>query len=135
LEGYYEALVTHPHHNYYFGRNEADITPWLDYFLKGMSVVFERVAQVVRQKTEPGMEDPVAQDLLRPLDHRARRILGLFAQQAIIQSGDVANLLGISTRQARELLSNWVAQGWLVVLDTSRRGRKYGLDEKYQDLL
>jgi len=45
LEGYSNALAAHLNHNYYFGRNEADITPWLDYFLKGMSVVFERVAE------------------------------------------------------------------------------------------
>ena len=37
LEGYYSALVTHPHHNYYEGRNEAEITPWLSYFLRGIA--------------------------------------------------------------------------------------------------
>jgi len=36
LEGYYAALVTHPHHNYYEGRADAEITPWLAYFLRGM---------------------------------------------------------------------------------------------------
>ena len=36
LRNYYNALVTHPHHNYYFGRHEADITPWLEYFLEGI---------------------------------------------------------------------------------------------------
>ena len=41
LEDYYDALVTHPNHNYYFGSNEADKTPRLDYFLKDMSAVFD----------------------------------------------------------------------------------------------
>jgi Fic family protein len=27
LDGYYDALVTHPHHNYYDGQADADITP------------------------------------------------------------------------------------------------------------
>jgi len=27
LQGYYRALTVHPHHNYYFGRREADLTP------------------------------------------------------------------------------------------------------------
>ena len=31
LSGYYRALSVHPHHNYYFGRSEADLTPWLEY--------------------------------------------------------------------------------------------------------
>lgn len=134
LDGYYNALVTHPHHNYYFGRNEADITPWLDYFLKGMSVVFERVSDEVTLHAEGKVDDKHA-ELLRPLDHRARRILGLFANQDMLRSSDVANILGISSRQARLLLSQWVTQGWLEVTDPSKRGRKYKLVEEYQALL
>lgn len=135
LRGYYRALVTHPHHNYYFGRSQAEITPWLDYFLKGMAVVFERVAGQVTHMAEAGIDDQASQDLLRPLGYRARRVLGLFAAQTTIRSGDVANLLGISPRQARDLLSAWVEQGWLVVLDPSRRGRRYGLSENYRQLV
>ena len=134
LEGYYSALVTHPHHNYYFGRNEADITPWLDYFLKGMSVVFERVAEEVSHYLE-GKVDDNSVELLRPLDHRARRVLALFATQDILRSSDVANLLGISTRQARFLLSQWVAHGWLEIADPSKRGRKYHLAAEYRLLI
>jgi Fic family protein len=134
LSGYYDALVVHPHHNYYLGRNDADITSWLDYFLKGMAVVFERVADEVESQARGTMDDS-AVDLLRPLDHRARRVLGLFSNQDVIQSSDVANLLGISARQARDLLLQWVDQGWLEVADPSRRGRKYRLSEVYQDFL
>jgi Fic family protein len=134
LNGYYDALVTHPHHNYYFGRNEADITPWLDYFLKGMAIVFERVAQEVERRTS-GQENDVTLELLRPLDHRARRVLGLFAQHELIVSSNVANLLGISVRQARDLLTDWVEQGWIQVVDPSRRGRKYRLADSYHELL
>jgi Fic family protein len=134
LNGYYDALVTHPHHNYYFGRNKADITPWLDYFLKGMAIVFERIAQEIEQLAS-GQEDDAALELLRPLDQRARRVLGLFIQQERIVSSNVATLLGISVRQARDLLTDWVAQGWLEVVDPSRRGRKYRLAEKYHNLL
>lgn len=134
LQGYYEALVTHPHHNYYFGRHEADVTPWLAYFLKGMAVVFEQVArEVTRQAQGPPVDEHVT--LLRPLDHRARRVLGLFARREVITSSEVANLLGISTRQSRDLLTAWVAQGWLAVADPSRRGRKYRLAAKYGDLV
>jgi len=134
LEGYYDALVTHPSHNYYFGRNDADITPWLDYFLKGMSVVFERVSEEVERHSKGEAVDENL-ELLRPLDRRARRVLALFAEQDFIKSSDVANLLGISTRQARELLSQWAAQGWLEIADPSRRGRKYRLEQKYQGLV
>ncbi len=134
LQGYYDALVTHAHHNYYFGRNEAEITSWLDYFLKGMAVVFERVAEQVRGEAVKKV-DQEALALLRPLDHRARRVLGLFSTQELIQSSDVASLLGISVRQTRDLLSGWAADGWLEVAEPSRRGRKYRLAVEYQVLL
>ena len=134
LEGYYDALVTHPNHNYYFGRNEADITPWLDYFLKGMAIVFDRVAEEVERYSK-GQTDDEHIELLRPLDHRARRVLGLFAKQDSIKSSDVANLLGVSTRQARLLLSQWVMQGWLEIADPSRRGRKYCLEDGYKKII
>jgi hypothetical protein len=28
-------MTVHPHHNYYFGRSEADLTAWLEYFISG----------------------------------------------------------------------------------------------------
>jgi len=135
LQGYYHALVTHPHHNYYFGRNEAEITPWLEYFLEGMAVVFERVGEQVREQITEGEPDQEAMRLLRSLDHRARRVIGLFATQDLIKSKEVAGLLGISVRRTRTLLSGWVEDGWLEVADPSRRGRKYSLAEEYRVLL
>jgi Fic family protein len=134
LKGYYGALVTHPNHNYYFGRNEADITSWLDYFLRGMAAVFERVSEQIRSEI---VEDMDQEDLalLRSLDHRARRVLGLFSSQELVRSSDVASLLGISIRQTRDLLTGWVADGWLEVADPSKRGRKYRLAEEYRVLL
>jgi Fic family protein len=130
LDGYYNALVTHPHHNYYEGRNEADITPWLAYFIKGMAVVFEMVAREVREKAV--QRDEASEALLRKLDRRARMVLGLFARQDSINANDVANVLGLSVRQARDLLSEWVNAGWLVVNDASRKSRAYSLSADYR---
>jgi Fic family protein len=135
LQRYYEALVTHPHHNFYFGRNTADITSWLDYFLNGMAVIFERVAEQIRGKMINEDFNREALGLLRSLDHRARRVLGLFNTQEHIKSSDVARLLGISVRQSRELLSRWVVDGWLEIADPSKRGRKYRLATNYQILV
>ena len=70
-----------------------------------------------------------------PLDHRTRCVLGLFAKGDFIKSSDVANLLGISTRQARELLSKWSEQDWLEIADSSRQGRKYRLAKTYKSLV
>lgn len=132
LDNYYKALITHPHHNYYFGRHEADITSWVEYFIHGMAVVFEKLSNEISSRDSTRDQTP---ELLRQLDTRARRVLGLFADKASISSTDVANALGISARQARDLLSQWVAQGWLIMLDSSKRGRKYGLAKAYEALI
>ncbi len=130
LQGYYDALVTHPHHNYYFGRAEADITPWLAYFLKGMAAVFETVASEIRsQSLAP---DEKAESLLRKLDRRARIVLGLFSKQEEITSNDVARVLGLSPRQAREILNEWIEAGWLEVSDSARKTRKYRVSAEYR---
>ncbi len=134
LDAYYTALVTHPHHNYYFGRHKADFTSWLEYFLKGMAVVFERVNEKVRGEIAEKADKEVLA-LLRPLDYRARRVLGLFATNEHLLTSDMANLLGISPRQTRDLVTGWVEQGWLEVVDASRRGRKYRLAKEYHILL
>jgi Fic family protein len=130
LQGYYEALVTHPHHNYYEGHNEAEITPWLAYFLKGMSTVFETVAREVREKSVK--PDEASEALLRKLDRRARIVLGLFARQDTINGNDVARVLGLSPRQGRDLLIEWVNAGWLEVNDESRKSRAYQLSAIYR---
>jgi len=44
-----------------------------------------------------------------------------------IRSAEVARLLGISQRQARNLLRAWTAAGWLEVANPSNRGRRYRL--------
>lgn len=135
LNGYYSALVTHPNANYYFGRHEADITPWLTYFLRGMSIVFEDLAVRVRAEIPDQQMNSKHLAYLRTLDHRARRAIALFHTQEFIQSSEVASLLGLSMRQTRTLLANWVEQGWLEIVDPSKKGRKYRLSEEYRILL
>lgn len=133
LQGYYDALVTHPHHNYYEGRAEADITPWLTYFLKGMASVFEALAGEVRSGAVPGDERTNA--LLRRLDRRGRMVLGLFEHQDEITANDVARLLALSPRQVRDLLNVWVGEGWLEISDAARKSRCYRLSAEYRHFI
>ena len=130
LAGYYDALVTHPHHNYYEGRAAADITPWLAYFLKGMAAVFASVAGEVRSRAVEA--DPQAEALLRRLDRRGRMVLGLFERQDEITANDAARILGLSPRQVRDLLASWVEAGWLVIGNPARKSRRYRLSAEYR---
>ena len=130
LAGYYRSLATHPHHNYYEGRAEADLTPWLEYFIQTLANVFT----AARDETlrHAASESPKEPDSLRRLDHRARAVLGLFAQSDTIKTAQVAQTLGLSVRMARVLVHEWVADGWLVVVDPSNRARAYGLSAHYR---
>jgi Fic family protein len=133
LQGYYQALTVHPHHNYYFGRSEADLTPWLEYFISTLAEIFE----AVRQKAKKcGTISPQAEpEALRRLDHRARVVLGLFARNETITAPLVATELGLSERTARNLLGTWVNDGWLEVANPSRRARSYGLSAEYRQYI
>jgi hypothetical protein len=74
---------------------------------------------------------PQEPDKLRRLDRRARVVLTLFAHKDRIITQDVAGALGLSTRMARILLKKWANDGWLVVVDTSNKGRAYNLSAIY----
>lgn len=133
LAAYYGSLVTHPHHNYYEGRGAADLTPWLEYFLKVLAAVFGAASKEALQAAGSGYL--VEPDTLRRLDPRARAVLGLFAHQDQVSSRDIAAVLGLSERMARELLRDWVEEGFLEIADPSRRGRAYTLSAIYRQFI
>lgn len=78
LDGYYQALVTHPHHNYYEGRAEADLTGWVEYFIRLTSRVFELAKDEALRSAREGL--PAEPEELQKIDRRARMVLGLFAK-------------------------------------------------------
>ncbi len=133
LEGYYQALATHPHHNYYEGREEADITPWLEYFIETTAKVFRLAKDEAQRSAREGV--PTEPEELRRLDPRARIVLALFTKRELIKTSDVAETLGLSHRMARVLVSGWVEDGWLVVADPSKRGRSYELSAIYRQYI
>lgn len=130
LDGYYAALQTSPHHNYYDGRNQADVSPWLEYFLRMMSTVYERLSGEIQKQVV--IDTPEARQFMRGLDRRARLVLGLLADKQVIRNNEVANLLDLSERQTRELMRQWVHDGWLEMTNESRKARQYKVAENYR---
>jgi Fic family protein len=133
LGAYYEALAIGPSHNYYQGRAEADITKWLEYFCDGMAASFENVKKRAREAAGSGAQDRSA--ALRRLDPRQRAALALFSQGDVITSSGIEALFRISQRAARNLLSKWVADGFLLVADPARKSRKYRLAKEFQEII
>lgn len=133
LEGYYQALAVHKHHNYYMGQSETDLTVWVEYFVKLLSRVFQQAKdEVMRAGKEKRVVEP---DELRRLDRRARTVLALFAKKDQISVKDIAESLGLSERMVRILVAEWVKDSWLLILNESNRARVYGLNKNYKKFI
>ncbi len=133
LDGYYRSLAVHPHHNYYEGRVEVDLTPWLEYFIRTLAEVFIAAKEEILRYAAQGM--PAEPEELRRLDHRERTVLALFANTERTTASQVAVALGLSQRMVRLLLNGWVADGWLIVAETSKRKRSYKLSAIYRQYI
>ncbi len=131
LGAYYEALSIGESHNYYFGREKADITKWIEYFIEGMMVSFENVLKhmaAVQSTTDHS-------HLIRSLDARQRRVLQLFHEFEVITSHQIGELFSFQPRTSSALCAEWVKNGFLSIADPSNRARKYKLSKKYLALL
>ena len=131
LGAYYGALTIGPSHNYYLGRAESDITPWVDYFCAGVAESFANV----QKRAQEAASAPDYSPLLRKLDPRQRTALQLFRRSESVTSRDVAQLFTVSQRTARNLLRHWVEKGFVVATDPAKKSRKYALASDFKELL
>lgn len=127
LQAYYKALSKGPSHNYYFGRAEADITPWLEYFIKGMAASFEKVRNRAAAEHKKDTSAP-----LRSLDPKQRKVVALFQKQHSITSKDVQELFHLTARTARAWCLSWVSEGFLSIENPSNKKRTYTLASNYR---
>ena len=130
LQAYYTSLAVHKHHNYHGGRAQADLTGWLEYYITLLADVFGSARDEAAKYAKEGI--PLEPEPLRRLDRRARVVLGMFARKDTITAQEVAAALGLSGRMARNILTAWVKDGWLVVANPSNRARAYRLSAVYR---
>jgi len=133
LQGYYDALAVGTSHNYYSGRAEADITPFLTYFCIGMADSFARIRS--RAEEAQRQNEPDQTTALRELTPQQRKALSLFTRMKTVTSSDAARFFGISTRAVSALCLKWVDAGFLMIADPSKKARRYQLAEKYEALI
>ncbi len=133
LGAYYEAIGVGISHNYYMGRAEADITKWIEYFIEGMKVSFEKV--LLRMGEAQDLGSPDQSILMRKLDPKQRKALHLFEEFKTIASSQIGELFGFKPRTSAALCAKWVKSGFLSVADSSNKGRKYRLAAEYEKLI
>lgn len=134
LNGYYQALNIGDSHNYYMGRAEADTTPFLEYFLSGMSISFRSVREKAQQLNVVNSE-PDQSDSLRELRPRQKQVLPLFSQSREVGIQEIADQIGAKKQNAYNLVKKWIAEGFLVIINDSRKARTYGLSQKWESLV
>jgi Fic family protein len=129
LLGYYRAISIGPSHNYYFGRAESDITPWVEYFTAGMAFALEKVVDQMIASNEKGEKDH--SQLLRTLNPKQRKALELFKGYDVVTAKQIGDLFGFQPRTNAALCKKWVEGGFLQIVDASNKGRKYKLAAPY----
>ncbi|KKS68406.1 MAG: hypothetical protein UV38_C0002G0275 [candidate division TM6 bacterium GW2011_GWE2_42_60] len=133
LDAYYVALNRGPSHNYYFGRAEADITPWIEYFVEGMAVACENILKRMVVEASLGKEDH--EILLRKLDPKQRRALELFRDFETVTAHQIGELFGFKPRTSAQLCKDWVEVGFIEVVNASNRNRCYKIGEAFEPLI
>jgi Fic family protein len=116
LAGYYDALQMNLHHNYYYGRNDPDLTPWLEFFLRHMAAVFQAAkAEVLKiASSEPGIVRDAAYEAA--LQHFANRE---FTVKRLAQK------LAVTERTARSHIARWRSNGKASTVKFGRKNRSY----------
>ncbi|MFW6222724.1 MAG: Fic family protein [Bacteroidota bacterium] len=130
LDKYYRALATHRNANYYMGREKTKLNSWVEYFIDTLYASYEDLKSRVEARGVKG--NTKESELIRKLDRRAKEIYPLFDRQDLIYSKDVARILKISTRTARERINEWIEAGFLEKTGTSNKNAAYRLGKKFR---
>jgi len=133
LQAYYNALSIGESHNYYSGREQADITAWIVYFCEGMADAFANIRLKASEAAKGEKTDHNA--LLRELDQRQKQVLSLFTKSKYITTREIAELLNIHKRTALNLCKKWVDSDFIIQHGDANKSRKYELADKWLQLV
>jgi Fic family protein len=136
LQGYYNALTVGKSHNYYFGRKEADITPFMEYFIEGMAIAFQRVREAMNYKeTEITPSLAIQTEKLRELRPQQRQVLSLFQKSREVNLQEMASHLGINSRSTNVLIKKWLEQDFIHIENPSKKARTYILGKDWEQVV
>ena len=133
IDDYYNSLQMGLHHNFYFGRKDADITQWLEYFIGTMANTFEAVGERVKEIYKNSKEE---MNIIDTLDKRERWVANYIITNNKIKAKDIANHFKINIDTANNWIKKWIKKEFLQRLDDKQiRNVDYVLTKKYYDEL
>lgn len=129
IDEYYNSLQMGLHHNFYFGRNEADITEWLEYFISVMANTFEAVGNRVKEIYKNSKQE---MSIIDTLDKRERWVANYIITNNKIKAKDIADHFKINLDTANNWIKRWIEKDFLKRLDDKQiRNVDYVLTDKY----
>lgn len=129
IDEYYNSLQMGLNHNFYFGRNEADITEWLEYFISVMANTFEAVGNRVKEIYKNSKQE---MNIIDTLDKRERWVANYIITNNKIKAKDIANHFKINLDTANNWIKKWIEKDFLKRLDNKQiRNVDYILTNKY----
>lgn len=133
INKYYNSLQMGLHHNFYFGRNNADITEWLEYFISIMADTFELVGNRVKEIYINTKEEI---SIIDTLDKMQRWVANFIKNNGKIKAKDIATHFKINLDTANNWIKKWIDKGFLKRYnDIQKRNIDYILTEKYRNNL
>lgn len=133
IDEYYNSLQMGLHHNFYFGRNNADITEWLEYFISVMANTFQMVGDRVKEIYENN-KDGI--NVFETLDKRERWVANFIINNGKIKAKHIASHFKINLDTANNWVKKWLDNGFLMRYDENQiRNVDYILTPKYSEKL
>jgi Fic family protein len=139
---YYESLQMGLPVNFYDGRNDCDLTRWLEYFINTLAIASDKLRReallLQEQKGLPSNPwDQLPRRQQQVLVRLLARIKSEKSAELIVKPMDVESWFAVSDRTAREWLSDWVKLGFVKPISTGAGDRihKYELISSWRKVL
>lgn len=136
LEAYYGNLQMGLPANYYDGRNDPDLTPWLQYFIDTMALASDRTRKSAEMLYSAiATPTPFWNDLSRLQQQLLSRCLTLAIEGASppdFSPQDVAGWFSVTPRTARNWLEGWKDSHFVIPASGELRVRRWRLAENYE---
>ena len=129
IDEYYNSSQMDLHHNFYFGRNNADITIWLEYFISSMANTFEVVGDRVKEIYNYNKET----NIINTLDKRERWVANYIINNGKIKAKNIAQHFNVNLDTANNWIKKWLDKGFLIRFNNKQvRNVDYILSDKYR---
>lgn len=138
LPAYYAALQLGQPWNFYDGRLDCDLTPWIEFFVGILATAARTVQAQAVEFSEPHRIHTAWEDLSRRQQQMLTRLVGHRPDSAgrlSFTPGDVAEWFGITPTTAREWLKEWAGAGFVEPTSRSERVRSYRVASRHEDLV